>query len=276
MASYKFVIPANANAKYLISNGGAALKFFDIKGRELTVGNSITVDADSKVSDITTVNNDDKVINPLKAGDTILIEATNTDTENEKKIKISELKVTNLEDGKSVDVTVSNNDVNNEFWFTFTAPADGVYDFKLTAEEKKDNVPSHNPSGFLGSKLFVVDKNTFGSAKSRKMKANEIAVIKMTVASLDGYDEKETTKITVSAVARPVTDLKLGDNSIAEIAKVNGEAYYRYKVEETDTYIFTWKADKDVDAIVSAEVNGKAISLSGTKTECWQCSGYHC
>ena len=265
VASYKFVIPANANAKYLISNGGAALKFFDIKGRELTVGNSITVDADSKVSDITTVNNDDKVINPLKAGDTILIEATNTDTENEKKIKISELKVTNLEDGKSVDVTVSNNDVNNEFWFTFTAPADGVYDFKLTAEEKKDNVPSHNPSGFLGSKLFVVDKNTFGSAKSRKMKANEIAVIKMTVASLDGYDEKETTKITVSAVARPVTDLKLGDNSIAEIAKVNGEAYYRYKVEETDTYIFTWKADKDVDAIVSAEVNGKAISLSGTK-----------
>ena len=268
-ASRLFTIPAAkaTAAKYVIEGASAAnlkLDSFDNNtGRVITVaGDSFTVNPDGSVVGMTI---DGKEI--VKAGDIILIEAENSDPDNEKKIKISEVIVKVLEAGKADTVKVKNSDVRSEYWYTFTAPKAAWYDFAVESETDKEGKVTHH-TGYIwfGKSLFTANNGQW-TKHSVEMKANETIVIKMMVPDKVSSGEKPddiTTEVKVSVSERAQSELKIGENSISELAKGGDVAYYRYTADENNDYIFTWTQDltKVGKANVQYRVVGRNVNIT--------------
>lgn len=237
VASYKFKVPTAINVKYAFTNAQAV--YYDSKGNELQISDNVYVDAESKVNGITFKTKADAKPN-IKAGDTILIEVTNGTSE-DIKYKITEIKPGKLE---KAPVEIQTSDSNNEFWYTFTAPEAGVYEFKGVDETKENTAEQHTSEVTWSNQLFV---NTNNNAKntSKLMLANETIYIKVKVDPIN--KPTVTTKVTLSATLRPTTEITAVDTNVSLTSK--GETYYKFIAPKSDTYTFKWAlAEKDPGA----------------------------
>ena len=242
VASYKFKVPTAINVKYAFTDAQAV--YYDSKGNELEVSDNVYVDADSKVNGITfkpKAKADDNSKKPnIKAGDTILIEVTNNTSE-DIKYKITEIKPGKLE---KTPAEIQTSDSNNEFWYTFTAPEAGVYEFK-GVDETKDKVDEQHTSEITWSNQLFVNTNNNAKTMSKLMLANETIYIKVKVDPIN--KPTVTTKVTLSATLRPTTEITAVDTNVSLTSK--GETYYKFTAPKSDTYTFKWAlAEKDPGA----------------------------
>lgn len=248
VTSFKFEIPKDANVQYAFVLSGITAKYYDEEGRALDSINSFVVKTDGTVDGIMVNGSDAK----LKAGAKIFVEATNENKDNEGKIEVVQVKADKLEADKPKEFDVS--DKNSGFWYTFTAPAEGVYEFTHKVHDNADATKGKH------SVLFDEYDELFGKrlrtlANEKVMMANETIAIYVKAAPEN--DAELTTKVTLTATTRKPTELKLGKNETAELAKAGEKAYYQFIAPANDLYSFEWANAENVTSTVTMGKNLK-------------------
>ena len=248
VTSFKFEIPKDANVQYAFVLSGITAKYYDEEGRALDSINSFVVKTDGTVDGIMVKGSDAK----LKAGAKIFVEATNEDKNNEGKIEVVQVKADKLEADKPKEFDVS--DKNSGFWYTFTAPAEGVYEFTHKVHDNADATKGkHSVSFDEYDELFGKRLRTL--ANEKVMMANETIAIYVKAAPEN--DAELTTKVTLTATTRKPTELKLGKNETAELAKAGEKAYYQFIAPANDLYSFEWANAENVTSTVTMGKNLK-------------------
>jgi len=206
----------------------------------------------------------------IKAGDTIYIKVTAGAGEaDDKDAKDAELTVTKVPVVVFTE-TVTSDKIENftngtEKWYTFTAPADGYYEFGVTVDKRAENddTPTHDATLDIYSGLFKSgsgDKGNDIKTIILPMKIGEMVAVKLYsdedvfVEKEDGTKEAVTSSVTVSANALNIQKLELDkEATVTEIPASSSEVrYYSFTATAEDNYTVTWQptdANKDYSDI---------------------------
>ena len=246
VATYTFTIPKDAkNVTYTFKVEGtdAETTYLDSKGKKLNAIDTITVDKDSEVSGISYAET--KEAKTFKTGDTIYV-VVKASKDADAKLSVTSAAPKAIEADKSDSIKVQND--SGSFWYTFTATADGVYEFGAEAKDNEAPADTH-------------EVGISGVATVEELKVGETKEFFVNVTK--EVTEPDPNKVTTTDVTVFVKTRK-AEPAVAEntVSLAKGETkYYKYTVMATDTYTFDWKQNDDAKGSSSANQD---TSLAGS------------